>query len=276
MRNIHTLTLVVICGCFLSLSWGQNQPDITGHGTRNFIPQFTSRTTIGNSRIFHSPSISPNGYLNLVGIGTTFPDGTLDINVAPNRNAFKLGDYFAGSFLIRDTAHGFIDIQTFNADLAMQCCQDNGNIIMFPASNGHLAVGSFDATNIITVKQNSDTEPIADAWTTYSSARWKTNIQRLEGALKKVELLRGVSFDWKANGKHDIGVVAEEVAPVIPEIVAFEKDGNAKSVDYGRLTALLLEAVKEQQAQIRELKDDIEKLSGQRTEASPIASTGTN
>jgi len=47
-------------------------------------------------------------------------------------------------------------------------------------------------------------------------------------------------------------------------------------VDYGRLTALLLEAVKEQQAQIRELKDDIEKLSGQRTEASPIASTGTN
>ena len=263
MKQVGPSLLLIFCISLSSLAWGQNQPlpAIRGTGTANSIPVFTSNRTIGDSLLFHSPSNSPNGYLNLVGIGTRTPDGTLDINVGPRINAFKLGDFFAGSFLIRDTAPGFIDIQTFNADLVMQCCQDNGNIFMFPASGGHLGIGSFDATNIITVKQNSDTQPIADAWTTYSSARWKTNIQPLADALRKVGLLRAVSFNWKSNGKHDIGVVAEEVARVVPEAVQFEQSGTPQSVDYGRLTALLIEAVKEQQAEIRKLKMEIEKSS---------------
>jgi len=202
--------------------------------------------------------------MNLVGIGTTTPDGTLHINVGPNRNAFDLGNFSAGSFLIRDTSPGSIDIQTFNADLTMQCCSDNGSIFMFPSSGGHLGVGTSSAPNIITVKQNSDTEPIADAWTTYSSARWKTDIRPLESALDKVERLRGVAFNWKANGKPDIGLIAEEVAPVVPEVVGFEQNGkDARSVDYGRLTALLVEAIKQQQAEIRELETEVERLSRQ-------------
>jgi hypothetical protein len=277
MKRISIPTLVVFCASFLSLSWGQNQdlPGITGKGTTNFIPRFTSRTTIGNSRIFASPSISPAGWLNLVGIGTTNPDGTLNINVGPNMNAFRLGDGGGQSFLVRDTVPGLIDIQTFSSDLAMQCC-DGNNVLMFAASEGHLGIGTGNATNIITVKQNSATEPIADAWTTYSSARWKTNIQPIDNPLDKVEHLRGVAFDWKANGKHDIGLVAEEVAMVVPEVVGFERNGKAQSVDYGRLTALLLEAIKEQQAQIRELKGEIEKLSRQTSDTPALTSTGSN
>ena len=119
----------------------------------------------------------------------------------------------------------------------------------------------------MTIAQGSATDPVADAWTTYSSKRWKTNIETLKGALEKVERLRGVSFDWKADGKHDIGLIAEEVGEVVPEVVAYEENGrDAKSVDYARLTALLVEAIKEHQAQIRELKTVIEglkaKLSG--------------
>ena len=41
----------------------------------------------------------------------------------------------------------------------------------------------------------------------------------LNGALDKVERLRGVSFDWKTTGKHDVGLIAEEVAQVLPEVV---------------------------------------------------------
>jgi Chaperone of endosialidase len=129
---------------------------------------------------------------------------------------------------------------------------------MFPLSNSHLGIGTYDTSNIITVRQNSATEPIADAWTTYSSRRWKTNIQVLDGALEKVLRLRPVYFDWKATGKHDLGLVAEEVGQVIPEVVAYEQNGqDARSVDYGRLTALLVEAIKEQQAEIEELKAEI-------------------
>jgi hypothetical protein len=101
----------------------------------------------------------------------------------------------------------------------------------------------------------------ADGWITYSSGRWKTNIQTLAGALEKVERLRGVSYDRKADGKHEIGVIAEEVGQVVPQVVAYEENGvDAQGVDYSRLTAVLIEAVKEQQIQIRALKAEIEQL----------------
>ncbi len=92
---------------------------------------------------------------------------------------------------------------------------------------------------------------IADEWSTYSSRRFKTDIQTLPDALDKVERLRGVSYTLKANGKHEIGVIAEEVGQVVPEVVTYEANGkDARSVDYTRLTALLIEATKQQQAEI--------------------------
>jgi hypothetical protein len=100
---------------------------------------------------------------------------------------------------------------------------------------------------------------LADGWATYSSRRFKTDIHTLTGALDKVEELRGVSYTLKATGKHEIGVIAEEVGKVVPEVVTYEKNGvDAQSVDYTRLTALLIEATKQQQAEIasalREIK----------------------
>jgi hypothetical protein len=74
-----------------------------------------------------------------------------------------------------------------------------------------------------------------------------------------VEGLRGVYFDWKSNGKHDIGLIAEEVAEVIPEVVGYEENGkDASSLDYARLVALLVEAVKEQQQKIHALQTALE------------------
>jgi hypothetical protein len=102
---------------------------------------------------------------------------------------------------------------------------------------------------------------ISFGWDTFSSKRWKTNIQTVHGALEKVEHLRGVSFDWKKDGRHDIGLVAEEVGDVVPEVVNYEENGkDAMSVDYARLTALLIEATKEQQSQIGKLKAEIKAL----------------
>ena len=111
-------------------------------------------------------------------------------------------------------------------------------------------------TNLLTLGQGQGAA-IADGWSTYSSRRWKTNIQTLHNALGKVEQLRGISYDLQANGKHEVGVIAEEVGAVVPEVVTWDKNGkDAQSVDYSRLTALLIGATKEQQALIEQQQID--------------------
>jgi trimeric autotransporter adhesin len=126
-----------------------------------------------------------------------------------------------------------------------------------------VGIGTTAPTNIFTIGQNKG-NAIADGWTVYSSRRWKTNIHTLHGALAKVEQLRGVSYDLKASGKHEVGVIAEEVGAVVPEIVSWEKNGkDAQGVDYSRLTALLIEATKEQQALIHKQQDQIKAQQAQ-------------
>ena len=73
--------------------------------------------------------------------------------------------------------------------------------------------------------------------------------------------LRGVYFDWKDSKSHDIGMIAEEVAEVVPEVVFFDESGQeAEAMDYAKLAALLVQAVKEQQETIGQLKRRIETL----------------
>lgn len=127
----------------------------------------------------------------------------------------------------------------------------------------NVGIGTPTPTNVFTIGQGTG-QAIADGWATYSSRRWKTNIQTLHDALGKVEQLRGVSYDLKANGQHEVGVIAEEVGAVVPEVVTWEKNGtDARSVDYSRLTALLIEAAKEQQTLIRQQKEQIQKQQAQ-------------
>jgi len=88
--------------------------------------------------------------------------------------------------------------------------------------------------------------------TAYSDERLKENIKPIGNAVDKVKQLRGVTYDWKETGKASVGVIAQEVEAVFPELVV--ENEEYKSVDYGKLTSVLIEAIKEQQAQIDELK----------------------
>ncbi len=110
-----------------------------------------------------------------------------------------------------------------------------------------VGIGTSNPSNVLTIGRGAG-HPVSDSWETYSSRRWKTNVQPLYNALAMVEQLRGVSYDLKDSGKHEIGVIAEEVGAVVPEVVSYEENGkDARGVDYSRLTALLIEAVKQQQ-----------------------------
>ena len=95
---------------------------------------------------------------------------------------------------------------------------------------------------------------------TISSIRWKTNIRPIGSALSLVQKLQGVRYNWKEDGREDIGLIAEEVGKIIPEVVAYEENGvDAQGLRYGHLTAVLVEAVKEQQAQIEKQNALIDK-----------------
>jgi hypothetical protein len=94
-----------------------------------------------------------------------------------------------------------------------------------------------------------------------SDKRYKTNIKTLAEPIELIKQMRGVSFDWKTSEFPDrefplgeqVGFIAQEVEDVVPGVVQTDADGY-KSVDYARLVPVLLEAVKEQQRQIDELK----------------------
>jgi hypothetical protein len=115
-----------------------------------------------------------------------------------------------------------------------------------PATDG--SSKTYDLTLNANPPTTTNGKGIATGWDNYSSKRWKTNIQVIKDALEKVKRLEGVTYDWKGNGKHDIGLIAEEVGKVIPEIVSYEANGkDAVGLDYSRLVALLIEAIKEQE-----------------------------
>ena len=92
--------------------------------------------------------------------------------------------------------------------------------------------------------------------TAYSDIKLKTNITTITNALDKVRKLRGVEFDYIDTGKHMVGVIAQEVEEVIPEVVMTTKDKDSddetKSVAYANMVAVLIEAIKEQQNKIDE------------------------
>ena len=89
--------------------------------------------------------------------------------------------------------------------------------------------------------------------TAFSDERLKDNIETLEDGLDKVEQLRGVTYT--RDGRENIGVIAQEVEKILPEIVLTADDEmSTKSVDYSRITAVLIEAVKELSARVKELE----------------------
>lgn len=98
--------------------------------------------------------------------------------------------------------------------------------------------GSFTATGDITA---------------YSDDSLKTNVQVIDGALGKVEAIRGVTFERIEDGSVSTGVIAQELKAVLPEAVHTDAEG-VHSVAYGNITGLLIEAVKELSAQVAELK----------------------
>jgi len=130
--------------------------------------------------------------------------------------------------------------------------------------NGSSNIISFnvDGTEKLTINGSGNLVATGNV-TAYSDIRVKDNVESIEGAIGKLNQIRGVTYtrtDLEDKERKYAGVIAQEIEQVLPEAV-FD-NGKVKAVDYNATIALLIEAVKEQQGQINELKLTIEQLKG--------------
>jgi hypothetical protein len=96
----------------------------------------------------------------------------------------------------------------------------------------------------------------ATQFTSLSDASKKTNIRPIENSIELTKQLNGVRFDWIDNNQPSIGVIAQDIEKILPEVVETNNDG-LKSVAYGNIVGVLIEAIKEQQVRIEELEEKV-------------------
>ena len=172
-----------------------------------------------------------------------------------------------------------LDLKTTSGDCRLRLDAPNGSdteIKFYNAGAVVYTIGHDDGTgrfvigttNVDTPKVTFDTSgnvyAAADVIAYASSdKKLKDNIVNIKNPLDKISKLNGIEFDWNNNQDvydgHDIGVIAQEVEEVLPEIVETRDDGY-KAVKYEKIVPLLIEAIKEQQEEIELLKANYDDL----------------
>jgi hypothetical protein len=214
-----------------------------------------------------------------VGIGTTSPEPgyQLDVNglawfsIGGGSIALTTPGGWPGMIMYSPNGHRR-DIIFDNSTMRMV----TSNSSSAPAGDNGISIEETGEVGIGTTTPNYTLDvrgQIGNNTTLYhSDIRWKSDVENLSGSLERIKSLRGVSYRWRRDefpamafpeGKQ-LGVIAQEVEAVIPEVVKTADDGF-KSVEYAKLVALLIEAVKEQCLEIDQLKSRIKTLEGQKT-----------
>jgi hypothetical protein len=230
--------------------------------------QFNDSQTANASAGFTFNKTSNNIFVaNSIGLGTSSPIRTLHVAKASNAEQILeqtdgKADWRKWNFVVdsgnTSTASNFslrllndagssATLSVFDIVGATGAVRINNSLGV--GTVGSSVQGEIRATNNITAYYSSD-------------RRLKENIEKLSNALEKLNKINGVSFDWndefisKRGGedgyfvrKHDVGVIAQEVEEILPEIVATREDGY-KAVNYEKLVPLLIEAIKELSAKV--------------------------
>jgi hypothetical protein len=196
-----------------------------------------------------------------MGIGTPSPNGRLEVRgveteVSPLYEqlvAFGVSGGFIGGFYRDFNGSGnYIGLESFNVG------NTSKRPLVFQEFGGNVGIGTAAPGERLHVAGNICATGTIGAC---SDARFKTNVMGLTEALDRITRLRGVSFDWKrqefadhqfADGRQ-VGFIAQEVEKVLPQVVSKGSDGYL-SVDYGRLTPMVVEAIKEQQTEVELLR----------------------
>jgi hypothetical protein len=132
---------------------------------------------------------------------------------------------------------------------------------------GNMLFRNSGGSNVFNVDQSGNTVASGNI-TAYSDVRIKENIVTIDSALNKVLNLRGVYYNKIGNPERRVGVIAQEIETVLPEVVRCILETNPSTgetqellaVDYGNITGLLIEATKEQNQEIVDLRNRVAQL----------------
>jgi hypothetical protein len=199
-----------------------------------------------------------NGF---VGIGMTNPKTKLEVagvmRILSDEDYLPPGDG-EGMEIFYDPVDGVGIIDVFERPMGYR---------KFNFKHSPVGIGEMNPQERLHVAGNV----LANDYLTKSDRRFKADIRNLENVLAKLDLINAVSFKWNeenespndVSDRRAIGVIAQEVEEVFPEMVRTTEDGGYKSVSYNQLTAVLLEAVKELKKQNNELLERIDALERQ-------------
>lgn len=246
---------------------GLNADTVDGYHADNFIGknnnsyfQLTTWLQSTSTHGFYSPSSGAGTHL--------YPSG--------------LGDY--GSYRIDGRKNGWSGYSIegrvlFMHDGGTECglFNDVNNEWFVHCQLNHSVTLYFNG--LARLSTTTDGVTVTGNLTTTSDIKLKKNIENIDNALSKILKLQGVYFDWKDDSmgnKRNIGFIAQDVEKIVPELVTENqveikdsKNANAsiikkesvKNISYSNITALLVEAIKEQQTEINKLREEIKTLS---------------
>jgi hypothetical protein len=144
-----------------------------------------------------------------------------------------------------DGTNGGLDIRTGSNWIVLS--DGDGNVrYYYDPTNGHYMPNMGASAGSNALRYNTGNNRI-----TYdtSSARYKNNIRDSVYGLSHVMKMRSAQFEYKDDGRSDVGLIAEELQPIVPELVGVNKEGQADSVSYDRMVSVLVKAIQELKAE---------------------------
>jgi hypothetical protein len=247
---------------FVWAAGGTGYPGITSTYTRQWIAGLspfgtgTDRWSLTNKTLGANTAITVLEAGN-VGIGTTNPSGALHVIGSSGRSTKIYYD-----MLLYNTLY----LTDGNYNVQSGIGGTSGHLLFFSNgpgekmrlnSSGNVGIGT--TSPVYKLDVNGGIRATDDI-IAFSDARVKENIKTIDGALDKVLNMRGVYYNKIGGHETKVGVIAQEMLEVFPEVVLEDQTGMY-SVAYGNITSVLIEAIKEQQAQIEELKSIINGLT---------------
>ncbi len=200
--------------------------------------EVTGTLAVSGTSAFTGKITSDNGIdidnINIDGTTIALSSDSLTLDVSAN----IVLDAGGGSVVLKDDGTTYGQFQNTSGNLIVK--SGSTTAATFSGANvtfaGTLASGAITSSGDVTA---------------FSDMRIKHDIQTIEGALAKVSDMRGVYFK-RNNGEAGTGVIAQEIENILPEVV---KDGEYKSVAYGNMVGILIEAIKELKAEVEKLKE---------------------
>lgn len=233
----------------------------TGLGNNFFGSETGKSNTIGNRNNFFGGSA---GIGNTIGNDNTFVgEQAGSAQIAGSNNTLLGSNANVGSpNLTYATAVGSGAVVNANNSIVLGRSADSVRV------PGGLYVQNLGSGTSTAVCWNSSTFQLSFC---SSSMRYKSDIAAFSGGLEMVRELRPVTFTWRNSGGQDLGFIAEDVADIEPRLAVKNSNGEIEGVNYGQISTVLVNAIKEQQAQIEAQDRKIKQLTDLVCSAMPTA-----